>query len=57
MALFSLDKHESIPVDTHVWQLALRYYAPHLRSKSLTKKVHEEVQKAFVDKFGPYAGW
>ena len=24
VALFSLDKHDSIPVDTHVWQLALR---------------------------------
>ncbi|KAL4458510.1 hypothetical protein ABPG75_013375 [Micractinium tetrahymenae] len=57
ICLFSLDKHEAIPVDTHVWALACKYYTPHLRSKSLTKKIHGEVQAAFVDRFGPYAGW
>lgn len=31
-------------VDTHVWALACKYYTPHLRNKSLTKKVHVEVQ-------------
>ena len=25
VCLFSLDKHEAIPVDTHVWALACRY--------------------------------
>lgn len=25
IALFSLDKHDSIPVDVHVWALATRY--------------------------------
>ena len=34
MCLFSLDKHAAIPVDTHVWQLAARYYTPHLRGES-----------------------
>lgn len=48
VALFSLDKHEAIPVDTHVWALATRYYTPHLKGKSLTKKVHQEVQDAFA---------
>lgn len=43
-------------VDTHVWALATKYYTPHLRGKTLTKKVHAEVQAAFVDRFGPYAG-
>lgn len=57
ICLFSLDKHEAIPVDTHVWNLAIKYYAPHLKSKSLTKKIHGEVQAAFVTRFGPYAGW
>ena len=38
MALFSLDKSDAIPVDTHVWQLALRYYCPHLKDRSLTPK-------------------
>lgn len=56
-ALFSLDKHSSIPVDTHIWKLAMRYYTPHLRGRSLTPKLHAQVQAAFVAKFGPYAGW
>lgn len=55
--MFSLDKHDAIPVDTHVWDLATKYYAPHLAKKSLTPKLHAEVQQAFVDRFGPYAGW
>lgn len=57
VSLFSLDKHEAIPVDTHVWQIALRYYVPELEGKSLTKKVHAEVAEAFTSRFGPYAGW
>lgn len=44
-------------VDTHVWNIACRYYTPHLRGKSLTKKLHGEVQAAFVSRFGPTAGW
>lgn len=56
-ALFSLDKHSSIPVDTHIWKVATKYYTPHLRGKSLTTKLHGEVQLAFVKKFGSYAGW
>lgn len=55
--LFSLDKHEAIPVDTHVWQVAKRYYTPELDGKSLTKKVMEAVEDAFIDRFGDYAGW
>ncbi len=31
ICLFSLDKTAAIPVDTHVWQLAARYYLPNLR--------------------------
>ncbi|PNH05522.1 N-glycosylase/DNA lyase, partial [Tetrabaena socialis] len=57
VCLFSLDKHGAIPVDTHVWQICIKYYRPQLRGKSLTKKVHAEVQQIFVDRFGPYAGW
>lgn len=57
MSLFSLDKHEAIPVDTHVWDLAVRYYAPELKDKSLTKRVHGLVQGAFQRVFGPYCGW
>ncbi len=57
VCLFSLDKHAAIPVDTHVWQLALKHYTPQLRGKTLTPKLHGAVQQALEDRFGPYAGW
>ncbi len=57
ICLFSLDKHDAIPVDTHVWQLATRYYAPQLAGKALTPKLHGVVQEVFAERFGPYAGW
>ncbi|CAG9465666.1 unnamed protein product [Pedinophyceae sp. YPF-701] len=57
VALFSLDKHGAIPVDTHVWQIAVRYYRPDLEGKSLTKRIHAAVEQCFVDRFGPFCGW
>ena len=33
VCLFALDKAEAIPVDTHVWQLATRFYAPKLKGE------------------------
>lgn len=29
VALFSLDKHEAIPVDTHVWQVCVDVWGLH----------------------------
>jgi hypothetical protein len=42
-----------------VWDLAKRYYAKDaLRGKSApAAALHPIVQQAFVDAFGPYAGW
>lgn len=57
VALFSLDKHEAIPVDVHVWNLATKRYCTQLRGKTNNPKLHPIVQAAFVDLFGPYAGW
>lgn len=36
ICLFSLDKPQAIPVDTHVWQLACKYYTPNLKGKYLS---------------------
>lgn len=47
MALFSLDKAQAIPVDTHVWALACRYYTPHLKHKTLNKQVHFKLLRGF----------
>lgn len=57
IALFSLDQHHAIPVDTHVWQMTVRYFLPELAGKSLTLRLHQEVQDVFVNRFGKYAGW
>ena len=35
VALFSLDQTAAVPVDTHVWNIAIRDYAPHLRRSFL----------------------
>uniref|UniRef100_A0ACD5YNK1 Uncharacterized protein n=1 Tax=Avena sativa TaxID=4498 RepID=A0ACD5YNK1_AVESA len=57
IALFSLDKNQAIPVDTHVWKVATKYLLPELAGKSLTPKLSIVVADAFVSKFGKYAGW
>ncbi|MCL7047296.1 hypothetical protein MKW94_000683 [Papaver nudicaule] len=57
IALFSLDQHHAIPVDTHVWQIATRYLVPELAGARLTPKLHNLVAEAFVNKYGKYAGW
>ncbi|CAN6880686.1 unnamed protein product [Brassica oleracea] len=57
IALFSLDQHSAIPVDTHVWQIATRYLVPDLAGAKLTLKLCSRVAEAFVSKYGEYAGW
>jgi N-glycosylase/DNA lyase len=56
-ALFSLDARGAVPVDTHVWQLAVKHYTPALKGKSLTPALAEKVVDALVGVFGEYAGW
>ncbi|XP_031273120.1 N-glycosylase/DNA lyase OGG1 [Pistacia vera] len=57
IALFSLDQHHAIPVDTHVWKIATRYLLPELAGARLTPKLCSRVAEAFVSKYGEYAGW
>ena len=58
VALFSLDRRDVVPVDTHVWQIACRDYEPTLReAKSLTPAVYERVGDLFRTRFGAEAGW
>ncbi|KAF9166454.1 8-oxoguanine glycosylase ogg1 [Actinomortierella ambigua] len=60
VCLMSLDKNEAIPVDTHVWQIAIRDY--HFRTgnkipKSMTPSIYKAVGDLFNDLFGQYSGW
>ncbi|KAF1001855.1 N-glycosylase/DNA lyase OGG1-like [Apium graveolens] len=57
VALFSLDQHHAIPVDTHVWQIATTHLIPELAGTRLTPKLYGRVAEAFVCKYGKYAGW
>ena len=60
ICLFSLDQTQSIPVDTHVFQIASRHYLKHLsssKSKTISEKVYNEVSSALQQRFGKYAGW
>jgi hypothetical protein len=56
IALFSLDKFDLVPVDTHVWQISQRYM-PSLKGKSLNPRLHAEIAAFWREKFGRFAGW
>lgn len=55
--LFSLDKDEAFPVDTHIRQIAVKYYMPQFEQKTLTPRVYQQIVDYFQQKFGRYAGW
>ncbi|KAG0353156.1 8-oxoguanine glycosylase ogg1 [Gamsiella multidivaricata] len=60
VCLMSLDKHNSIPVDTHVWQIAVRDYQFRFEGKvpkTISPTIYKAVGKHFVDLFGDYSGW
>jgi N-glycosylase/DNA lyase len=58
VCLFSLDKTEAVPVDTHVWQLAKDLYFPEWEArKSLTELAYRTVAGAFRERFGDLAGY
>jgi N-glycosylase/DNA lyase len=58
VCLFSLDKTEAVPVDTHVWKLAKALYFPDWPArKSLTTLAYNTVAGAFRERFGELAGY
>lgn len=57
VCLFSLDKDEAVPVDTHVRQLAHRLFLPDMKAKSITDAVYKRIVEVFHERYGPYAGW
>jgi 3-methyladenine DNA glycosylase/8-oxoguanine DNA glycosylase len=50
ICLFALDKHDAIPVDTHVWALATRHYARHLAGKAPEHLLFRTPLVAFEEK-------
>ncbi|CAK7271923.1 8-oxoguanine glycosylase ogg1 [Sporothrix epigloea] len=58
VALMGLGWGEAVPVDTHVWQIAVRDYKfKKIASKTFSKAVHDMVGDHFRSLWGPYAGW
>lgn len=57
VALFALGQDEAVPVDTHVRQLAVEFYLPDLRTKSLTDNAYNLIAGRFRELFGGRAGW
>ncbi|GAA6004894.1 8-oxoguanine glycosylase OGG1 [Rhodotorula paludigena] len=56
--LFGLGWTETVPVDTHVFQIAIRDYAfPASRTTSLTPQLHDRVSSFLATKWGAHAGW
>lgn len=54
----SLGHLESIPVDTHIYQIAARCYMPRLpKQKTVTEKIYNEIGDHFRNLYGPLAGW
>lgn len=63
IALFSLDKLDRVPIDTHVWQLSLRYYGAEMRRLGIktttapNAKSYNLLNTLFRKRFGDLAGW
>jgi N-glycosylase/DNA lyase len=56
----SLDQPSAVPVDTHVYQIAMRDYKFRFKGKkvaSMTKDVYNAVGDFFRTLWGDYAGW
>ena len=54
----SLNHLEAIPVDVHVFQIATKFYLPHLKGvKSVTGRIYDEIADHFRSIYGKYAGW
>ncbi|ORY72607.1 DNA glycosylase [Leucosporidium creatinivorum] len=58
VALFSLGWKETVPVDTHVFQIAIRDYSfPSSKTTALTPVLHDRVCARLQTLWGPHAGW
>jgi N-glycosylase/DNA lyase len=56
VCLFSLDKDDAIPVDTHIRQIAERHYLT-ADTRSMTKGTYALIGDTIRSRFGPMAGW
>ncbi len=57
VCLFSLDKHQAVPVDTHIYQLAKRLFLTTMSTRTITESVYARIQQEFTSRYGNFAGW
>lgn len=57
IALFGLHQMDAAPVDTHLWQAAVRLYRPEWSGKSLTESRYLETGDLLRERFGDLTGW
>ena len=57
--LMCLDRHQLIPIDTHLMAIAARHpqFPNRLKGKTMNKQIYEEVQSFLEDKWGEMGGW
>lgn len=56
ICLFAFDYNESVPIDTHIWQVMTRLYFPQWVGTNLTDTKYEAIVSFFQDRFGEVAG-
>ncbi|KAK4230980.1 DNA glycosylase [Podospora fimiseda] len=59
VCLMGLGWWQTVPIDTHVWQIAQRDYSfgKGNKSKTMSKAMYDAVGQYFMKIWGPYAGW
>lgn len=62
IALFSLDRHDLVPVDTHIWQHSLQHLLTARRrgsagNKAPTPEDMKLVRQMWRERYGPWSGW
>ena len=57
VCLFSLDKDEAVPVDTHIWAVAKEIFGLEIPTRTLTPATYERIAALFVARYGSFAGW
>ncbi|KAF8519485.1 DNA glycosylase [Hysterangium stoloniferum] len=55
--LMSLDKHEVVPVDTHVHKIAVKHYGLRGAGDKMNAKLYDDVQVKLTGVWGGHAGW
>lgn len=56
ICLMSLNQMEAIPVDTHVFQIAKRYFDFKSSTKNISPKLYSDISNKFRETYGKYAG-